>query len=225
MRIPPILLTLALLGMQAPAIAESATSGAGAVNPYAAHYYPRMQPPAARQVTPAVYIGRERVADYQRMLEDGYDLIGYSAFEDGAVSPELLAGQAAQLGADQVLVYINRAGSRASEEARYSYFASYWLKLQPPLLGVHVQREAAAEEGTGGLEVLAVIKDSPAAKAGLQQGDVLMGLADTRLRDPEQLGQVALGYAGQTVEASFVRYGVRLRTPVTLGRPVPERTP
>jgi len=50
-----------------------------------------------------------------------------------------------------------------------------------------------------------VIKGSPAAKAGLKRGDVLMKLAGTSLQQPEQLGKVVYQHQGQQVDVAFER--------------------
>ncbi|WP_020166670.1 MULTISPECIES: PDZ domain-containing protein [Methylotenera] len=100
------------------------------------------------------------------------------------------------------------------EQTNYNYYASYWAKLPKPLLGVHViklskkelpEDEKAIEEE--GLKVIAVIKNSAAAKANLKRGDVLIKLGDTVLEKPEQLSTAARKYQGQTVAMVYERAG------------------
>jgi membrane-associated protease RseP (regulator of RpoE activity) len=99
----------------------------------------------------------------------------------------------------------------------YNYFASYWIKLPTPLLGVHVkQGDGEAGFPDKGLEVIAVIKGSPAAAAGLQKGDTLLRLGETELSKPELLTQAAQRYAGQKTEIVYSRLGAEQRQPVTL---------
>ena len=102
----------------------------------------------------------------------------------------------------------------ATEPIEYKYYASYWAKLPAPLLGVHVIKlakkespddEKAIEEK--GLKVIAVIKDSAAAKANLKRGDVLIKLGDTVLEKPEQLSGAAQKYQGKTVPIVYERAG------------------
>lgn len=212
-----LLMTLLSLGSSIPLHAATPVAEDSAANPYTATYVSHRPAPSGQQATAEIYAGRDKVKDYQRLLEDGYDLLGYSSFESGDVGPDKLAEQAGKLNADLVLVYTAGVERPQAAGARYEYFASYWTRLPPPLLGLHVQRDAAAEENAPGLEVLAVIKDSPAARAGLQQGDILMGLGEEKLQQSDQLGALAQRYAGKTVEISFVRMGARLRTPVTVG--------
>ncbi len=188
-------------------------------NPYAATYVSRQPAPPGQPVAAQVYLGKDKLADYRRMLEDGYDLLGYSSFEAGDVAPELLTQQAQQVRADVALVYTEGVQRPQAKDARYKYFASYWTRLPPPLLGVHVQRDTQADEGEGGLEVLAVIKDSPAARAGLRQGDILLRMGDVQLMRPEQLADTARRYAGQAVDLDWKRDGAPMRHALTPGQP------
>ena len=58
-----------------------------------------------------------------------------------------------------------------------------------------------------GLTILAVIKDSPAAKAGLIRGDVLMKFAGNELNNPEELSSIVRQYQGQDVAIEYERSG------------------
>ena len=104
------------------------------------------------------------------------------------------------------------------DETQYDYFASYWAKLPTPLLGVHIiklvknaqpdDEEADAKKMENkGLTILAVIKDSPAAKAGLIRGDVLMKVAGNELNKPEELSSIVRRYQGQDVAIEYERAG------------------
>ncbi|MBX9676730.1 MAG: PDZ domain-containing protein [Methylotenera sp.] len=100
------------------------------------------------------------------------------------------------------------------EPTNYKYYASYWAKLPAPLLGVHVIKLAKkesedAEKATelDGLKVIAVIKDSPAAKAGIVRGDTLLKLAGNSLNKPEELSMVVRKHQGQEVAVEYERNG------------------
>ncbi len=102
----------------------------------------------------------------------------------------------------------------AADTTEYNYFASYWAKLPTPLLGVHiiklVQKHQDDAEQVGenkGLTILAVIKDSPAAKAGLVRGDVLTKIANIELNKPEELSDVVRKFQGQKVAIEYARGG------------------
>lgn len=105
------------------------------------------------------------------------------------------------------------------EPTQYDYYASYWAKLPAPLLGVHIiklvlfaedEEEAAANKKINtGLKILAVIKDSPAAKAGLKRGDTLYKIANVELNKPEELSSAVLKHQGQNVAIEFERAGIK----------------
>jgi hypothetical protein len=102
----------------------------------------------------------------------------------------------------------------ADDAPQYKYYASYWAKLPAPLLGVHIIKLAMRDEETDkviekkGLKVLAVIKDSPAAKAGILRGDVLHKLAETELNKPEELSPLVRQFQGQNVAIEYERAGL-----------------
>jgi hypothetical protein len=213
-----------------------------AANPYSKNYVSRMPAPKVATAGPVkVFRGQDKVEDYQRLLEDGYDLLGYSSFEASDVAPEKLTEQAERVHADVALVYTVRSGQtpasvkldqarsrqkqnsgQSSEEAKpadnkfYNYFASFWTKLPTPLLGVHVKQDQDEGLPEQGLEIIAVIKGSPASSAGLQKGDTLLRLGEVELSKPELLPQAAQRYAGQSVEVVFSRIGQEQRQTVTL---------
>jgi len=94
---------------------------------------------------------------------------------------------------------------------RYDYFASYWIKLKPPVLGVHV-RELTAElkqkiGSNKGVVVIAVMKRSPAFSADILRGDVLRKIGDTEILDQKTFGEATKQYAGKKVAVRFIRDG------------------
>lgn len=132
----------------------------------------------------------------------------------------------------QLIKEAAKAGKELSEKdletepTHYNYYASYWAKLPAPLLGVHViklakkqsqEDEKAVEEN--GLKVIAVIKESAAAKANLQRGDVLIRLGDAVLEKPEQLVLAVKKYQGQTVPVVYERAGQTATVQVAINQP------
>lgn len=235
---------------EVPANSNTATADTVGDNPYATSFVSRNRPAVALQPDPAgpkLYRGKVEVEDYQRMLSNGFDMLGYSSFEAGDVSPDLLADQAKKIKADLVLVYTKLTGNVSTnaqlqqmrrqaleqeakkdsapdgasgkllpqEQARYAYFASYWVKLAPPLLGVHVTK-TEQKDSAAGLKVIAVVNESPADKAGIKDGDVLTRIGEIELNKPEVLTQAAQRYAGQTIDITFQRDGNSSKTAVTL---------
>jgi len=150
----------------------------------------------------------------------------------------LLEQHAREVHADVALVYTRHAGevpasveiqqlreqakkgesadpAQAHSKDTYNYYASYWAKLRPPLLGVHVMGPAKDSE-TDGLTVIAVIQGSPADKSGIQHGDVLKRLGEVTLKSPSALTQAAQRYAGQKTNVDVQRGQNVLHIPVQL---------
>ncbi|MDP3678002.1 MAG: PDZ domain-containing protein [Methylotenera sp.] len=110
------------------------------------------------------------------------------------------------------------------EPMQYQYYASYWAKLPMPLLGVHIIKlkqkveedvqEVIKEEP--GLKIIAVIKASPAAKAGIVKGDTLLKIGDVALAQPDDLFAALKRYAGQTIAVALQRGDADVSTIVAL---------
>lgn len=212
-------------------------------NPFTDSYISHRPVPTESHNPPRIHVGQDKVADYQRLLEDGYDLQGYSSFEAGDVPVSLLTAHATQIKADVAMIYTNGlerlpASIRQqririvqereqqglppqvpAEEQFYEYFVAYWTKLPMPMFGSHVQRYTQGGETPGGLEVLAVIRNSSAARSGIQPGDVLKQMGDIPLNQAEHLMQAVQKYAGQTVEVQLERNGKPELRKVELARP------
>jgi hypothetical protein len=246
MRLLPLLLSTLLITACATAKKAPEAAPATQANYFESSYKESAKPPARKPSAPArIYRGTDKEADHQRLLEDGYDILGYSSFEAGDVAPELALVQATKVNADLVLVYSQRNGrvpmsvqleaakaqARSADKSKdappsgrviapqashYEYFASYWTKLAPPVLGLHVQapnKDAALDNG---LPVLAVIKGSPAAAAEIRAGDSLLRIGDTDIRSVDALMQATSRYAGQSVEIVYVRETETLSRTVVL---------
>ncbi|OYY95671.1 MAG: hypothetical protein B7Y32_07715 [Methylophilales bacterium 16-45-7] len=67
-----------------------------------------------------------------------------------------------------------------------------------------------------GLQLLAVIKDSPAAKAGLVRGDRLIKINNVKLEKPEDLTSTVRQLRGQTVDLQYLRADTELSTKAQL---------
>jgi hypothetical protein len=215
---------------------QDATDGR---NPYSTHYEGRTTTGGIPQ-EPQVFRGSSKDGDAQSLLERGYDMLGRSEFQDGNVPVEMLTEQARAVGAAMTLVYVSpvaavpasvkidqakkaaRSQNPADEESPapdspgFRYYATFWEKLPPPLLGVHVQGSAKSASGQTGLSVVAVIRDSPAASAGIHKGDTLLRLADTALDKPESLVETVRRHQGKPVVIRAERDGRALTFEVTL---------
>ena len=96
--------------------------------------------------------------------------------------------------------------------------------IQRGFLGVSTQPVRLAEniaaqlKQQSGLMIIGAEKDSPAEKAGLMQGDVLVSLGGQTVTDIEALQTaLGLGTVGKTVTVKVVRGGELKDIPVTVG--------
>jgi hypothetical protein len=115
----------------------------------------------------------------------------------------------------------------ADAPVNYRYYATYWAKMPTPLLGVHIIKltpksndlsEDEVAAASKGLKVLAVIKDSPAAKAGLKRGDVILKIADKEINDPAVLSSEVGQHQGEKVAIAFTREGEQLMSEATINK-------
>ena len=190
-------------------------------------------------------IAGNQEADTTRMLENGYDMMGTSEFVSTKVPAELARVYGKKIKADSVLVInkptslttnmvnmdgtetgdkvIKEANEENAKNERTIHYASYWAKLPMPLLGVHVIKLVKAspnpsEEGVvqPGLKIIAVIKDSPAAKAKIATGDTLLKIGDITLEKADDLFGAVKRYQGQTVDVIFRHGDEDVKTTVAL---------
>jgi serine protease Do len=98
---------------------------------------------------------------------------------------------------------------------------------QPPRLGVsiapnHVARRLRRSVGlpdVDGLLIRDVAEDSPAARAGITRGDLIVAAAGHPVRTPDDLFDALKAASGGTIELNLIRGTDELTTLVTLGQP------
>lgn len=162
------------------------------------------------------------------MLENGYDMMGWSGFSATQAASDLALTQGRIIQADKVILYskveaeknnVKHEKDSIDEPDLHYFYASYWAKLTMPTLGVHVvklrkvltNQQAASASSSDvsseepGLKVIAVIKSSPAAEANIQRGDVLMKIGDSEVNQHGDLIAAVKGYAGQAVPIVLIR--------------------
>lgn len=194
-----------------------------------------------------MYVSNHSDEDNIDMLERGYDMMGSTGFEAASIMPDMALEHGKSIKADVVLVYSKYANKKSSlskletikeaakttgevdaelleeGEERYQYYASYWAKLPMPLLGLHVikltlKNDTGELEAEDGLKVLAVIKGSPAARAHIHRGDVLIKIGDIDLKKPEALSMAVHKYQGQTVDVVYSRDGQPTTTKASINK-------
>lgn len=223
-------------------------------NPYATHYEAQNQGnlhSLQANPEPQIFSGTRRDQDNINMLENGYDLMGASSFESTEVPAEQAVIHGRTIRADSILVYVKKAGNTtpasrmevikeaakkgqaltekdmAVDPAKYRYYATYWAKLPPPLLGVHViklvPRQSGQEEGrtektlkSDGVRVIAVIHGSAAEKGGVLRGDQLLSINQEKVDDAAQLSSLVRKYRGKAVKLQLERQDEPLSIEVQL---------
>jgi len=169
---------------------------------------------------PEQFRGNDQDADDIRMHEDGFGLIGVSAFngpDTSAVDISKMLAQAEKVHASAVLIYppkyagVGGGSLGGSYYPTYHYFASYWIKLKPPVFGVYVgELSAELKEKIGsdkGVVVVAVIKNSPAASVDIVRGDVLRQIGEEEIIDKATLNKALSQYAGKKVTVKYLHDG------------------
>ena len=85
-----------------------------------------------------------------------------------------------------------------------------------PYLGVNLSEETETPEG--GARIVSVLDDSPAEKAGLKRGDIVVGFGDAVIRGPGGLTKrIHQSKAGDKVPLTFVRDGKKQTLTVEVG--------
>lgn len=221
-------------------------------NPYAIAYQPQNQGnlhSLQANPEPQIFKGTRRDEDNIKMLENGYDLMGASSFESTEVPADLAVSHGRAIQADSILVYFKKAGNTtpaskmemikeaaktgkaltekdmAVDPTKYRYYATYWAKLPPPVLGVHVIKlvprksdSTTAEQvaNSAGVRVIAVIHDSAAEKGGVLRGDQLLAINKEKVEDAAQLSTLVRKYRGKTATLKLEREGEPLSLEVQL---------
>lgn len=89
------------------------------------------------------------------------------------------------------------------------------VHTQPVRLASHLASDLKQETG---LMIIGTESDGPAAKAGLMQGDVLVGLGERGVRDIDDLqAMLGPGSVGKTLKAKLIRGGEVKEINVTVG--------
>ncbi|WP_375642473.1 DegQ family serine endoprotease [Bartonella sp. CM100XJJH] len=93
----------------------------------------------------------------------------------------------------------------------------------PPYIGASFQNVTADIAGGLGLErpygalIIEVIKDSPAEKAGLKVGDVILSVQGVRVDSPDSLGyRLMTADVGHNLALEYLRNGKTLKTQITV---------
>ncbi|WP_280265872.1 S1C family serine protease [Nocardia wallacei] len=90
-------------------------------------------------------------------------------------------------------------------------------KVHHPWLGVSAKQKSVENDAMSGAAVADVVAGSPAAKAGLAEGDVIVRVAGREVTEPAELTvAVQSRQIGETVTFQVIRDGRQVDVPVTL---------
>ena len=91
----------------------------------------------------------------------------------------------------------------------YDFYASYWVKLPKPTFGTHFIELGQGEnrENAQGVQVIAVIKGSAAAKAGILRNDSITSINGQKVTTPDELISLIRKNKGSDIDVGYMRNG------------------
>jgi hypothetical protein len=91
----------------------------------------------------------------------------------------------------------------------YDFYASYWVKLPKPTFGTHFIELGKVEntQNVEGVQVIAVIKDSAAAKAGILRNDSITSINGQKVSTPDELISLIRKHKGSDIDVGYIRNG------------------
>ena len=140
----------------------------------------------------------------------------FAATDAHARDDALRQGQA--VGADKVLLYTPAPVADAASGSEW--IATYYVHFQLPF-GATFRDLRAAERSAlhtrGGVAIGTVIGNTPASRANLRTGDVVLKLDSEPVTDRSRFTRLLKRNAGRRVTLTLVRNGVTLKREIRLG--------
>ena len=102
------------------------------------------------------------------------------------------------------------------ENVKYEINATYWVKLPKPTFGAHFIKLNSDIEAINGVQIIAVIKGSPAAIAGILRNDSITSIAEKSVNNPEDLIGAIKKNKGKLIEVGYLRGGKPSKVKVKL---------
>ena len=102
------------------------------------------------------------------------------------------------------------------ENVKYEINATYWVKLPKPTFGAHFIKLNSDIEAINGVQIIAVIKGSPAAISGILRNDSITSIAEVQVNKPDDLISAIRKNKGKLIEVGFIRGGKQLKVSVKL---------
>ena len=199
---------------------------------------------------PQVFTSNDLDADFRRLLEDGYILLGGASWTGTPEDAKKTAKFAKKIKATIALVNVKYVetvsggtqvmmmpiiggyggmigGALPVSFDRYEQTAYFFVKAKPEKIGLGLRFESltpsqARAVGSGkGISITSVVRGAPAFDAGVIAGDIIMAVAGQDVSTTDRLVRVKADYAGQTVPVEIIRDG----QPQTLQITMPAAAP
>jgi C-terminal processing protease CtpA/Prc len=171
----------------------------------------RAAPPAETQFLP----GKQLDADEDRLGAKGYVRVGIGYYRDvHAEVPADAQEQASELGADQALIYTPEA---ADGETRVAFFVRMALPFGATFRDLNDAESHAV--GGNGVQLGSIVGGSPASRANLQAGDIVLKVNEKNVVGKKEFQQLLSSRAGQRVTLLVWRDGRTESRMVRLGVP------
>lgn len=168
---------------------------------------------AAPPAEPELSDGKNFTADRQRLVAQSYVHIGTSHFpaSDTHLREDAMR-QGQRVGADRVIVYL----ADGTEAVTVAYFVRFKLPFGATFRDLRPE-EANGLGSAGGVAIGSVVSDSPASRANLLAGDIVLKCDGTDIANRADFQNRLRARAGHPVTLTIVRNGETLQRMVKLG--------
>ena len=104
------------------------------------------------------------------------------------------------------------------KNVKYEINATYWVKLPKPTFGAHFIKLKSNKDSEliNGVQVIAVIKGSPAEIAGILRNDSITSITEDFVNKPEDLISAIRKNKGKLIEVGYIRDGKKYKVNVKL---------
>ena len=102
------------------------------------------------------------------------------------------------------------------ENIKYEINATYWVKLPKPTFGAHFIKLNSGIEKINGVQIIAIIKGSPAEIAGILKNDSIASIAGVSVKKPDDLISAIRKNKGKLIEVGYLRGGKQSKVDVKL---------
>jgi membrane-associated protease RseP (regulator of RpoE activity) len=150
-------------------------------------------------------------ADMQKLVQDGYELVGYSKFQ-GPMQPQFALGNARGMGKKRGASVVRLAPPKRGSLNQYRYLYTFWAKADTSdaLFGGYygdAPKEVLAANGCGAnlVALSAVAPGSPADLMGLDAGDIIVDVDEVPVNTARQLDDILVMASGLPVKIRFIR--------------------